>query len=115
MCYSRIQRLDFNKVKGGTRYYFRDPARIYLRDGVFRLRNELLDSSEQAIKVGLNDVIGGARLNPSLLVSFIGRAGKEKNRRVRVDVTHPATQFKAIEIRQPRVQQIQVEAFCLNR
>ena len=83
--------------------------------GVFRMRNELRDTSQQAIKVGLDHVGIGSRLNPSPLVSFKGRAGKEKNRRVRVEGAHPATQFKAIEIRQPRVEQVQVERFCLNQ
>jgi hypothetical protein len=40
------------------------------RRGVFRMRNELHDTSEQAIKVGLDHVGVGSRLNPSLLVSF---------------------------------------------
>src|ERR1700730_17043463 len=81
----------------------------------FRMRNEMRDTSEQAIKVGLDHVCVGSRLNPSLHVICIGRAGKEKNRRVRVEGTHPATQFKSIEIRQPCVEQVQVEPFCLNR
>ncbi len=63
------------------------------------MTNKLLDTSEQAIKVGFDHVSIGSGLNSSLLVGFIGRAGKEKNRRVRVEVTHPATQFIAIEIR----------------
>ena len=56
------------------------------------------DTSEQSIKVGLDHVCIGSRLNPSLLVRFIGRAGKEKNRRMRVEVAHTATQLKTIEI-----------------
>src|SRR4030095_3402131 len=49
-----------------------------------RTRNKVLDPSEQAIEVGLDHVSICSRLNPSLLVSFIGRSGNEKNRRVRV-------------------------------
>jgi len=89
-------------------------AKIYA-GGAFRMRNELRDTSEQAIKVGLNKVGTGSCLNASLPISVIGRAGIEKNRRVRVEVAHPAAQFKAIEIGQPHVEQIQVEAFCLNQ
>jgi hypothetical protein len=33
---------------------------------------------------------------------------------VRVKGAHPATQFKSIEIRQPCVEQVQVEPFCFN-
>jgi hypothetical protein len=64
----------------------------------FRPRNKLLDASEQAIEVGFDHVSICSCLNTSLLVSFIGRSGKEKNRRVRVKGTHLATQIKAIEI-----------------
>jgi len=63
------------------------------------MRNELLDTSEQAIKVGLDHVGVGSRLNPSLLLILVGRAGKEKNRRLLVEVTYPSTQIKTIQIR----------------
>src|SRR5205814_7242524 len=64
---------------------------------------------------GLSHISVGACLNPFFLISFVGRAREEKNRRERVEITHAAAQFKAIEIRQPGVQQIQVEALRLNR
>ena len=54
------------------------------------MKNELRDTSYQAIDVGLSHVGIGSGLNASLLISFIGRAGEEKDRRVRIAVPHSA-------------------------
>jgi len=69
------------------------------RRDAFLMRHKLLNTFEQAIQVGLNQVSIRSRLNPALLVSFIGRAGKEENRCLWIEVTDSATQSKAIEIR----------------
>ena len=85
----------------------------YLGSNSLRRRNKLPDASEQAGNVGFNEVGICSCRNPLLHVSFIGCAGEEENGRVLIEVADAATQFKAIETGQPRVQQIQVEAFFL--
>jgi hypothetical protein len=55
----------------------------YLGGWGFRQGNEIVDSPEQTINVRFNHVGISAGLDGFLPVSFISRAGEEKNRRVR--------------------------------
>jgi len=56
-----------------------------------------------------------ARRNPPLLVGVVGSARIEENRRNGVERADLAAEFKAVEIWQPGVQQIKVEAFRLDQ
>jgi len=57
----------------------------------FRIKNELRDTFEQAANVGFNHVRIGSGVDASLRINLFGRAGKEKNRRMRGTVAQPSS------------------------